>query len=284
MFTGIVEELGKVVAIEEQPDAVVEFLDATNTGHQNALLVSGQIVKGGWQTRVINVSVLIAPGDTVAVPVSCVEQGRWNGDRLFRMGGTFASRRVRREKDASVAANMRLFRSRASDQLSVWRSVDGELERLQMHSNTRSLEGIENMLEMDRYLAESPDEMRAADITQATDRLRELGPLPEQCGVVVCHGRQVVSAELFAAPEMLAAHWDALVGAFMLDAPASIPTSRPSATKALRFLSRLATTSATLSAGVSLGTEVHVHTARMVAQALVADGTVLHASAFSLAA
>lgn len=272
------------IRIEEQHSANVPFLEATNPGDTPALLVSGQIVKGGLQTRILNVSVLIAGGNTITIPVSCVEQGRWNGGREFRMGEAFGSRRVRREKDASVATNVRLRGERYSDQGSVWRSVDSELSRMRLHHTTHSLEGLEMALRADIPTHNDPWEVRMGRIAEATTELQNLGPLPGQCGVIVCHGRRVVSAEVFATPDMLAAHWNALVASIMLDAPEVPPTTRPSLTKALRFLRRLTVTGVTVQPGVALGTEVHVRTPKLVAQALVLDRMVLHASAFAIAA
>ena len=83
---------------------------------------------------------------------------------------------------------------------------------------------------------------------------------------------------------VFAAHWNALVASIMLDAPGYPPTSRPSVTAALRFVRRLATAPAAVQKGVGLGVEVHVRNHKVVAQALVDDGVVLHASAFALAA
>ena len=70
----------------------------------------------------------------------------------------------------------------------------------------------------------------------------------------------------------------------LLDAPAAEPTSRPSLTRAVRFLRSLSKSEATVTDGVGLGREYHVRTAKLVAQALVHDGFVVHASAFALAA
>ena len=94
----------------------------------------------------------------------------------------------------------------------------------------------------------------------------------------------MISVELFGSPEMFAAHWNALVASIMLDAPGYPPTSRPSVSAALRFVRRLATAPAAVQKGVGLGVEVHVRNHKVVAQALVDDGVVLHASAVALAA
>lgn len=260
------------VQIGERPNAEVPTLEAANPGDRPALLVDGQVVEGGLQTRVLNVSVLVGAHTRLPIPVSCVEQGRWNGGRSFEYSPTFATRRVRRAKNLTQTDNLMAHGSRTSDQGAVWAAVHHELGRLDAHNNSSTLAAAQDRLRDDRRIAE------------ATAELRARGPLPGQCGIVVAHGSRIVSLELFATPAMLAAHWDALVGGIMLDAPMREPNSRPSLTRALKFVRRINTTKATVNPGVGLGNEVHVRTAKMVAQALVHEGVVVHASAFALAA
>jgi hypothetical protein len=221
---------------------------------------------------VLNVSVLIAAHAKLDIPVSCVEQGRWHGGSEFRASSTFATRRVRRTKQVTVEENVREAGTRFTDQGAVWATVHHELNRLHAPSASGAFTAAQQRLDDDDRIA------------SATDELRAIGPLPGQCGVIVAHGSRNVSAEVFATAEMLAAHWVALVGGIMLDAPDHTQRTRPSATSALRFLHRAATGTTTVNDGVGLGQELHIRTARTVAQALVLDGFVVHASAFALAA
>ena len=260
------------VQITEQGSAEVPTITVTNPGRRPTLLVEGETVTGGQQNRVLNVSVLVPAGATINVPVSCVEAGRWEGGRSrFERGRTFAPRRVRRVKNATVSESIRRGDSKRSDQGAVWGTIDFELNRLNVQSSTRALHASEMLLDADNRVGE------------AVQQLVEAGPLPGQCGIVIGHGKRIVSAEVFATPELLAANWEALIRAAMLDVPAGIE-GRPSVSRALRFVNRLATASGTRSAGVGLGEELHVRTSRLVGQALTLDGVVVHASAFALAA
>jgi len=47
------------------------------------LIIEGEVVKGGRQNRVINVTMIIDEDSEVIVPTSCVEQGRWSGGKTF---------------------------------------------------------------------------------------------------------------------------------------------------------------------------------------------------------
>lgn len=259
------------VIITEQPSAAVPSICVTNRGGAPVLLVEGETIAGGQQNRTLNVSVLVPASSTIDVPVSCVEAGRWSGERAFTRGRTFAPRRVRRVKTASVRNSIAQGNSKYSDQGAVWSTIDAELSRSHKHNATSSLLANEALLEEDTHLR------------QATAELIDLGPLPGQCGIALSHGSRIVAVEVFATPRLLAANWEALVRAAMLDTPVDL-RGRPSAGRALQFLHRLATATSTDAPGVGLGRESHVRTGRLVGQALTLDGAVVHASAFALAA
>jgi hypothetical protein len=42
------------------------------------LIVEGEELMGAKQNRVVNVTILVAAGAELVIPVSCVEQGRWH--------------------------------------------------------------------------------------------------------------------------------------------------------------------------------------------------------------
>ncbi|CAN5632235.1 hypothetical protein BH10ACT2_BH10ACT2_18990 [soil metagenome] len=263
---------GSGVVISEQQSAQVPTLLADNPTDRLALLVAGETVVGGKQNRVLNVSVLIVAKGQVLVPVSCVEQGRWQEGGDFRRGSSFATRRVRRAKVATVAESVRQHGNKFADQGEVWNVVGSELHRLNAYSNSSALSALDDHIESDNRVG------------TAIAELETFGPLPGQCGVVVAHGERVLSAEIFASPTMLASHWAALTRGMLLDAPTDAPSRRPSATQVLKFLRRIATSAPTITDGVGLGQEHHVRTNRLVAQALVVDQAIVHASAFALAA
>ena len=258
------------VVVEEQEDAEVPTLIATNDGDTPALLVEGETVVGGQQDRTLNVSVLVPAGTSVEIPVSCVQAGRWNGGRRFTKGTTYASRRVRRVKQAGVGRNVRASGAKVSYQGAVWDSIGTELRRLEVSESTAAFVAAEEVFDRDEALG------------RVVDELIERGPLPGQRGIVVAHGKRVVQADIFAAPEVLAEQWEALVRSYLLDAPGRVDGS-PSTDRVLRFLKRFGTAESVEAPGVGLGTEHHVETGRLVGQALVWDDLLVHASAFALA-
>lgn len=259
------------VRIDEAEAESVPTVSVTSLSHDPVLLVEGDVLAGGMQQRILNVSVLVAPGATLEVPVSCVEVGRWGGSRSFSGVTGQASRRVRRAKHEGVERNLRAGRARHSDQDAVWASVDAELRRLERSAPTGNLSDSDAVFHENAHLAGAVEELVA------------LGPLRGQCGVVVSHGSRVVAADVLATQELLRARWSSMVRAAMLDSPSQV-RGRPSASRALRLIRNTASGSATEVEGVGLGREHHVRTRSVVAHVLTWEDLVVHTSSFVLAA
>jgi len=56
----------------------VPELAVVNDSTEAVLLLDGEELVGAKQNRILNTSVLVPPGAKVVIPVSCVEQGRWD--------------------------------------------------------------------------------------------------------------------------------------------------------------------------------------------------------------
>lgn len=265
--TGVTTSTDDLV-VTEVDGGVVPRLRVHNPGPVPVLVTEGETLVGGRQNRVLNVSILVPGGATLDVPVSCVEQGRWNTGNEFRRANWKATRRVRREMVEGLHASLRTSGRKQADQERVWSAVRSELDRFESHSDTVALNSI---LEQD-YRPTYP----------ATHELIQRGPLPGQCGVVIARGSRIVAAEIFATPELLAAAWASIVSSQMLEADDR--PGAPSTTRALQFLHRLAEARTRVEPGVGLGQEVHLTTRSSVGQALVWDDIIVHASAFALAA
>src|SRR5438105_6220871 len=69
----------RTVTIDEVSEAgSVPELKVVNRGVLPVLLVDGEELVGAKQNRVLNLTILVAPGTTTVIPVSCVEAGRWS--------------------------------------------------------------------------------------------------------------------------------------------------------------------------------------------------------------
>ena len=267
------------IQIAEAESESVPTLTVTSVIDDPFLLLEGETVAGGLQQRTLNVSVLVPPRQRLDIPVSCVEAGRWGGARTFAGTSGQVSRRVRRAKSASVAENLRRTGHKQSDQGVVWETVGFELDRLEVESPSANFAASDQVF----AAAAGSDREDHVRLARAAAELVDRGPLLGQCGVVVAHGARIVAAEVLAAPELLAAQWEPMVRAQLLDAPDQV-SGRPSVSRALRFVRRIARADGVEAPGVGLGNERHVRSSRLVGQILTWDDAMVHASAFALAA
>jgi len=258
--------------ISERPDTEVPSLLVRNRAPQPVLLVEGETVLGGWQNRMVNTTIVVPAASEIDIPVTCVEQGRWHGSERFDRHRRLAPRRVRRTKLSGVVEDAARGGGRRADQGAVWHAVHSEMSARMAHNDTG------DMLAMEEEVLRRDDLLR-----REIDELISRGPLPGQNGVVISRGSRVLSVEIFGSTELLAANWEGVVRSAMLDADGR--RHRPaSASQALRFVRRVMRADAVRSPGLGLGDEHHIRTERFVAQALLLDDLVVHASAFALAA
>jgi hypothetical protein len=133
-------------AIEEvSQGGSVPFLRAKNDSEFHILLIAGQMVKGGKQNRGINADMVIKPGSTAEIPVTCVEQGRWStGARgryqhgAFDHGG-FEPSFLRASKMRDVHESRRASRPPVASQSAVWGSIHEMATALRADSRSSDL-------------------------------------------------------------------------------------------------------------------------------------------------
>ncbi len=190
----------KDVQIQERSDGPqVGQIIVHNTGKGMALLLEGELIEGGWQNRAFNADLLLEPGKSHIVEVTCVEQGRWAG----------TSGHARRSRLAPAGVRVGLRREAGRRQGEVWRRVS-RYEPMMGATSTRSL-------------AEHLDRVAERDRVQQDNRASRVGNIPDapmcgQVGVIVALGGRPAWLEIFPTPDILAEFWTALVNAARLDA------------------------------------------------------------------
>jgi len=120
----------------------VSQLRVENRGDALLFAMAGELVSGGRQDRVLNASMLIAPGAGATVAVSCVEQHRWEGgagrQRHFTPARAAASPAVRSTVHGTMITSLRTSGRRRTNQQAVWRRVSDTLQRSGTHQATRT--------------------------------------------------------------------------------------------------------------------------------------------------
>lgn len=121
----------------------VNNLIVFNLAKDYVFLMDGDILEGAKQNRVVNTSVLVAPNSKIVLPVSCVEQGRWDfvSDK-FKEANYTAPMKMRAKKAQKVRQNLDQSRGHESDQGEVWDDVRNYSISFNVSSNTSNLSDI----------------------------------------------------------------------------------------------------------------------------------------------
>ncbi|MFP6657402.1 MAG: DUF6569 family protein [Pirellulales bacterium] len=194
-------EAGLLTIEEVSIQGSVPELLVTNKGDRKILFLEGEGLLGAKQDRISNTSILIGRGKT-KIPVSCVEQGRWNyKSRQLSSGGRHAPSKIRGELKRSVNRSVKESGEHHSDQGKVWEGVQKLESSHRLCSPTFALSDTFEALE--EPIAEAQEKIRYVD--GAT-------------GVAVALGKKVVAIELFDKAETSRKVWDRLLSGFIADA------------------------------------------------------------------
>lgn len=136
-------ERGGATVTEVSEHGSVPELRFTNGTDRRVLLVDGEELVGAKQNRVLNLSILVAAGNTVSIPVSCVEHGRWAWKgRRFSSAKRQLYAGLRAKKMASVTRSLRASNSRRSDQAEVWDDIASKSRRMHAWSATGAMDAL----------------------------------------------------------------------------------------------------------------------------------------------
>lgn len=191
-----------VVAVEEVSESgSVPNLRVTNSGDSRVLFLEGEELRGAKQNRVLNTSVLVAAHSQTAIPVSCVEQGRWRyRSKQFASSDSHSSSKLRHILKKSSYAAMKEGRGYTSDQTAVWSEVSRQMSSLDASSPTQSMS--------DTF------ELNLARLDEFRERIQYV---EGATGVAVAVGNKVVALDIFDKPATCARVWDRLLSGVVMD-------------------------------------------------------------------
>lgn len=261
----------RVRIVEREGRASVNELVIENATDIPVLLYEGEEVLGAQQNRIFDVSVLVAAGSKLEVPVSCVERGRWDSSQhtdeltpsqqsaypeLRRMKSSSKARRIRERLAAVTEAY--------ADQSAVWSSVEAKSERHGIHSPSDAMSDI--------Y------EGRHAALDEIRDAIRLYDG---QAGAIAAIEGHLVVLDSVSRPEVFAALHGPLVEGYALDA-LEAPESKPPTIEAARGFALLVADCAVArrTASLGLGDELRIASNGVVGSALAVDGELVQLTAF----
>jgi hypothetical protein len=211
---------------EPHPDRgdQVNTLVLVNNSDRPLLLLAGEIVTGGKQDRVIAKDRIVPPGsDPIDLGVFCIEPGRWTED-----SPTFGASAKAPSRSFMVQPTVREKAMVAKNQQQVWDSVHGTIAQLEVapfQAATPSGGPQRNMnssgMGTTSYARAMQNSNVAAKVDEAAapvikSREQVLAQLRQEhaVGVVVAVRGEIVWADLFADPDLLARYWTKLVRSY----------------------------------------------------------------------
>ena len=248
------------LTISEMGGGSVSEVMLNNHSGRYIYIMGGEILTGCRQDRIVGRDVLIAPRScNVIVPVYCVEEGRWSAksDRFYSKNilGTYKLRAAAQKASADT-------------QSTIWGSIRGFNSRLSVRSTTQAYQ--------DAY------EDRAIK-SQVTLYERKLQYVPnmnrDTIGVVVAVGGQIVSADIFANPQIFRKLWPKILKSSAFSTISCRAGGYVSQRQAADFLSSLRHNNYYRHKAIDLGEEISASSGVNV-NALVYRNSVLHLAAF----
>ena len=199
-----------VIVKEVSESGSVPNLLVENKGDVRVLFLEGEELVGAKQNRILNTSVLVAAHSTTKIPVSCVEQGRWQFRTAhFSSGGTHSSSKLRHFLKASVSRSIRAEGSYCSDQGGVWKEVARQQEALGACSGTGAMS--------DTF------ETHRTRLDEFREKVRYV---EGASGLAVAVGEKLVALDVFDKSSTCQKVWDRLMSGFVMDAMEAEPTER----------------------------------------------------------
>lgn len=183
---------------EQRGGGQVNSLSAVNRGHKPVVLLEGDLLEGGWQTRMVARSTILGPHETSDIAALCVEKNRWerDGGRGHRAAGRRVSAPLRTGRD-------RAHRLGKDPQDAVWHAITSRYET--------------NAPTATNSFADHLDRV-ARERGQRTERPLPATPLTGQRGVIIGIGGRVLGMELLATPTALTKRWNGILEVARFDA------------------------------------------------------------------
>jgi hypothetical protein len=260
------------VVTEVSEGGSVPELKFVNSGGLPVFLLDGEELVGAKQNRILNLSILVAAGKTLIIPVSCVEAGRWSHrSQHFASAPRAHYAEGRARKMAQVSASLRATGQRRSDQSAVWDHIREKSANFCVSSETSAMSDI--------FEQES---------VRLEDYVRPFPVVEGQSGAIFAIGERIAGFDLFDSPDTFRKLFPKLLRSYGLDAldharrEGSDTKARCTPAKANAFLGRVAKSKAEEFPAVGEGIDVRLSGRNLNGAALVADDHVIHLSAFSM--
>jgi len=260
------QNLIEVVEIDQHGS--VPELRVINKSDKMVLILDGEELVGAKQNRIINTTILIPDNETVKIPVSCVEQGRWSyRTESFHTENRMAPSTLRAMKAQQVHFSMKESGNFRSDQGAIWNEISAKASRRKAESGSMAMAEI--------YKKERP---------VIDDYLKNFEISNLQIGAIFQINGNVAGIESFGKSDTFEKTFKKIVESYALDAidwyDSKFDKIGPKA-KVVAFLKAVKTVQADSNQSVGLGIDYRLESKKCTGFALAFDEMVLHLSVFA---
>jgi len=260
-----IEEARQRGLLKISDTGVVNEAELDFGGGGSLFVLDGEEIVGALQNRVFNTSMIASKPIEVKVPVTCVEQNRWSGDREFLYWGIVAYPSLRSILASSVTRSLKLTKSFKADQSAVWKSVRNTLKSFRVNSVTSSMHDVYSTLrdEIERFVEDS-------EFSEDTR------------GFIVVAGEKILGMDIFVGPGLFKKMKEKLLKGYALEALGSMMYARGelSEDKVKEFMNYVFSKDYMVTDGVIEGKELRFADKKAVPHALKLNDEVIHFAAF----
>jgi hypothetical protein len=260
------EDLIEVVEIDK--GGSVPELKVINKSEKMVLILDGEELVGAKQNRIVNTTILIPAMETVVIPVSCVEEGRWSYDtERFHSEERIMAPMMRAAKASQVNFSLKQSGEFRSDQGAIWDEISAKASRRKAESDSMAMAAIYKK-----------------DQSNIHDYLQNFAMVDSQIGAIFLINGKVLGMDCFGKPETFAKTFKKIVESYALDAIDwydSKTESKTSKTKVNNFLKTANEAQVETHPSIGLGTDCRLDSNKCTGFALAHEDQVLHLSVFA---
>lgn len=232
---------GKVVITEQLGGAQVNTLTIENISNDTIMILSGEVITGGKQNRIIGKDLILLPkSGKIDLSVFCVEAGRWEnvstGTNNFNGYYNVGSLSLRKTVDKS------------ENQSAVWSKVDALNTANSTGSRTKTYTAINNSTDFTNKLKAYTDFFKEKFTNEK-----------EVIGVIVVSGNKVLGCDMFATADLFKKNFENLLASYATEAIISGSAVTANAETVKKYMDKLLSDEASQSSTIKEKGKVFVN-------------------------
>lgn len=207
-----------LIKVKEVGSGQVSAVHVRNYGKRPVFIMTGEIVTGAKQDRMIKEDLLIPPkSGWVKVSVYCTERGRWVAkSKVFNAPKMAASGKVRQKA--------RIY----EEQARVWDEIAISKRSLGVDGKTEAFQDVYHDEKVQKKAKAYQDKL------SGVPRMRK-----RTVGVIVTVGDQILALDIFANHDLFSSLWEKLLNSYIVDAIQEQGRNTVTIVEARRFLNRI---------------------------------------------